>query len=39
MLAQLVRHRHRINTRKDQSYMEKYLTEVSRAGSDKPDIL
>ena len=32
-------HKNRINTGRDQSYMEKYLSKVSRSSLDKPDLL
>ena len=39
MLGQLVRYRHKINTGKDDIYMRKYLTKVSKMGLNKPDYL
>ena len=39
MLSKLVGYRHRINTKKDNSYMTKYLTRVDLKGLDKPDYL
>ena len=37
MLGQLIGYRHKMNTGKDDIYMRKYLTKVSKMGLDKPD--
>ena len=39
MLAQLVGYKHQINTEKDELYMQRYLSRVSRTGLDKPNFL
>ena len=39
MLGQLIGYRHKMNTGKDDIYMRKYLTKVSKTGLNKPDYL